>query len=448
MADGSFARDISIMKLFDEIPHIDDGYLSIRKIEEKDAGVLQEMSENKNVTAFLPTFLFENQFADKREAVRKMYGDIFVKKESLILGIYPRSEDEKMAGVCEIYNYDPNWNKASIGVRLNERSWNRGIASRTIKLLIDYLFERTDVKRITVHVMTENVYSCKAAEKCGFRLRKSNAEEDWGFESPVRVNKYVLEKLGNIKCVKIGNGTKPMVMLPGLALKSTLGAADLIEENYSMFSDYSIYLFDDRDNIGSGYTIRERAGDVAAEMKTLHLKHACVFGASMGGMVGQYLAIDHPDLVEKLVISATCPCMNDLSRKVVTEWRDLAAEGNVQELVRRSIRQIYSGKTIEKWGAALEQGIGYVSPEELSKYVMLSDAVLGFDCRDELGRIQCRTLVMGSEGDRVLGPEGAREIAARTGCELHVYGPEYGHGFYDEAPDHRQRILDFFERSE
>lgn len=446
MADGSFARGINIMKLFDEIPYLDDGYLSIRKIEEKDAGVLQEMSENEKVKAFLPTFLFENKFADKREAIREMYGDIFNNKESLLLGIFLKSDDEKMAGVCEIYNYDPNWNKASIGCRLNEEFWNRKIASHTIRLIRDYLFEKTDVKRITAHVMTENVYSCRAAEKCGFRLRKSNALEDWGFEKPVKVNKYVLEKLGNIKYVKIGNGPKPMIMLPGLALKSTLGAADLIEENYSMFSDYSIYLFDDRDNIGSGYTIRERAGDVAAEMKTLHLKHTCVFGASMGGMVGQYLAIDHPDLVEKLVISAACPCMNDLSRKVVTEWRDLAADGNVAELVRKSIRQIYSEKTIEKWGAALEQGIGYVSPEELSKYVMLADAILGFDCRDELDRIKCRTLVMGSEGDRVLGPEGAREIAARTGGELHVYGPEYGHGFYDEAPDHRQRILDYFER--
>ncbi|MBE6018341.1 MAG: GNAT family N-acetyltransferase [Lachnospiraceae bacterium] len=436
------------MKLFDEIPALDDGYLKIGKIEEKDAAVLEEMSANDNVRKFLPTFLFEYRFADKHEAVKEMYGSIFQRKESLILGIFLNGEEGRMAGVCEIYNYDPHWNKASIGCRLNEEFWNRKIASHVIMLLKDYLFEKTDVKRITVHVMTDNIYSCRAVEKCGFRLRKSNAEEDWGFEKPVRVNKYVLEKLGNIKYCRIGNGPKPMVMLPGLALKSTLGSADIIEENYAMFADYSIYLFDDRDNIGDGYTIRERAGDIAAEMKTLHLKHAYVFGASMGGMVGQYLAIDHPDLVDRLVISATSPCMNELSRKVVTEWRDLAIEGNVAELVSRSIRRIYSENTIRQWGTALEQGIGYVSPEELSKFIKLSDAILRFDCRDELDRIRCRTLVMGSEGDRVLGVMGAREIAARTGGRLYVYGPEYGHGFYDEAPDHRQRILDFFDRAE
>ena len=70
-ADGSFARGRWTMKLFDEIPLLDDGYLSIRRIEEKDAEVLEEMSKNSNVRAYLPTFLFEYRFEDKREAVSK-----------------------------------------------------------------------------------------------------------------------------------------------------------------------------------------------------------------------------------------------------------------------------------------------------------------------------------------------------------------------------------------
>lgn len=442
---GGFSLRGTSMKLFDEIPEMEDGYLVIKRVEERDAESLEEMCSNENVRRYLPTFLFEFGFADKKEAIREMYGDIFKHKESLLLGVYLKESGE-MTGICEVYNYDPNWNKASVGYRISEKYWNQGIATHTIRLLKDYLFTNTDVKRITAHVITENVYSCRAVEKCGFRRRKIFVPEDWGFEEPVSVNKYVLEKLGNISYAKIGNGPKPMVMLPGLALKSTLGSADLIEENYSMFSDFSIYLFDDRENIEPGYTIRERAGDVAAEMKTLHLKHACVFGASMGGMVGQYLAIDHPDLVDRLVISATTPCMNDLSRKVITGWKDLAGEGKVAELVRRSVSEIYSEKTVKEWGDALVDGIGHVSEDELSKFMMLADAILGFDCRDELDKIKSRTLVMCSEGDRVLGVQGGKMIADALGCELHVYGNGFGHGFYDEAPDHKQRMLDFFSR--
>jgi len=212
-----------------------------------------------------------------------------------------------------------------------------------------------------------------------------------------------------------------------------------------MFSGYTIYLFDDRDNIGEGYTIRERAGDVAAEMKTLHIKHANVFGASMGGMVGQYLAIDHPDLVKNMVISATCPCINAQARKVISRWRDLATEGNVSTLVHESIRDIYSEEVVNKYGAAFEEGIGSVTDYELDKFVRLSDAILGFDSREDLDRIRANVLVVGSEGDRVLGVEGSRILSNRLGCSTKIYGPEYGHGVYDEAPDHRQGILDFFE---
>lgn len=432
------------MKLFDEIPTLESDYLLVKKIEEKDAAILEEMFRNENVIRYLPTFLFENQYGDKRDAVREMYGDIFQKKKSLILGVFLK--EGKMAGVCEIYNYDANWNKASIGYRLNEDSWHKGVATETVRLLVDYLFSGTEVKRITAHVMSENIYSSRALEKCGFRLRKKDALEDWGFEEPVTVNKYVLEKLGNIKYKKIGDGPEPMVMLPGLALKSTLGSADLIAENYSMFSDYSIYLFDDRDNIEEGYTIRERAGDIAAEMKTLHLKHAYVFGASMGGMVGQYLAIDHPDLVEKMVITSTTPYMSEFLRSVIEGWRDLAKAGRISELIRDSIRNIYSETIVAKWGEALVNGIGHVSDDEISKFVMLCNAVLGFDCRDELSKIRCDLLVIGSEGDNVLGSEGSRLIAERTGGSLYMYGAEYGHGVYDEAPDHKQRILDFFKK--
>lgn len=435
-----------MLKLFDEIPVIEDDVLLIKRIGENDAEVLDSMAQNDNVRRYLPTFLFEYQNDDKKEVIREMYGDIFRRKESLLLGIFLKSEPDNMAGVCEIYNYDPNWNKASIGYRINEPYWNRAIAGQTIRLLRDYLFEHTDVKRITAHVMIDNLYSCRALEKNGFRLRKTAVPEDWGFAEPVSVNKYVIEKLGNIKYVKIGNGPKTMVMLPGLALKSTLGSADLIGENYSCFKEYSIYLFDDRDNIGQSYSIRERAGDVAAEMKTLHIKHACVFGASMGGMVGQYLAIDHPDLVDRMVISASCPCMNDTSRNVISRWRDLAAKGNVRELVRSSIRDIYSEATVTQYGDALEQGIGMVSDDELSKFIILSDAILNFDCRRELNKIKSRVLVIGSQGDHVLGVAGSHEIAECLECEEKIYGQEYGHGVYDEAPDHRQRILDFFER--
>ena len=38
-------------------------------------------------------------------------------------------------------------------------------------------------------------------------------------------------------------------------------------------------------------------------------------GVSQGGMIAQYLAIDHPDLVERLVLAVTAPRVNEIIRE-------------------------------------------------------------------------------------------------------------------------------------
>lgn len=38
------------------------------------------------------------------------------------------------AGIAEIYNYEPKKAKASIGYRLDEKYWGRGIATQTVRL--------------------------------------------------------------------------------------------------------------------------------------------------------------------------------------------------------------------------------------------------------------------------------------------------------------------------
>ena len=69
------------------------------------------------------------------------------------------------------------------------------------------------------------------------------------------------------------------------------------------------------DNRGAGrsakppgpYTIRQMAGDVAGLLIRLGVERTHVLGISMGGRVALALALDHPKLVDHLVLTSTGP---------------------------------------------------------------------------------------------------------------------------------------------
>lgn len=238
-----------------------------------------------------------------------------------------------------------------------------------------------------------------------------------------------------------------MIVIPGVSLKGTLHQAAAIAGVIAGFTDYAVYLFDDRSNIEEGYTLRKRASDIASSMDEAGLKDTCVYAASMGGMVAQCLAIDRPDLVKKLFIVSTYSRPNPSSDVVFRRWNALAREGRLEELIDLTTSEIYSPATVEKMGDVIKGNIGEVSEEELRQYACLTQAILNFNIYDELEKIQCPVLAAYSLGDKVLFPVGTEEIIRKTGCRPLVFGAEYGHAVYDEYPGFCNLALEFFEES-
>ena len=45
----------------------------------------------------------------------------------------------KLIGLAEMFDYKKRASQVTIGYRINESYWHRGIASDTVKLLVEYL---------------------------------------------------------------------------------------------------------------------------------------------------------------------------------------------------------------------------------------------------------------------------------------------------------------------
>jgi ribosomal-protein-alanine N-acetyltransferase len=178
-----------MIHLFDEIPHLEDERIILKKLEKEDAKELKELTQSKKVYRYLPTFLFEQQYEDTEEVIEKVYEDLFNNKESIILGVYLK-KNRTFCGLAELYGLNERIYKISIGYRLLEKYWGRGIATEVVALMVDYLYSRTEIEIITASTMVENKASARVLTKNGFIMTSSGVEEDWGYEHMTIADKW------------------------------------------------------------------------------------------------------------------------------------------------------------------------------------------------------------------------------------------------------------------
>ena len=202
-------------------------------------------------------------------------------------------------------------------------------------------------------------------------------------------------------------------------------------------------MFSRKEPLPQGHTIRDMAADQAEALQALGHDRVSVLGVSEGGMIAQYLAIDHPETVEKLVLAVTAPCTNETIRSCVPGWMDMAKRGDHKALMIDTAEKSYSPAYLKKY-RKLYPVLGFVGkPKSYDRFLVNALATLSFDARAELKKIPCPTLIIGGAEDRIVGVEASRKMAeAIPNSELYVY-PGLGHAAYEEARDFNDRIFAF-----
>ena len=114
-----------------------------------------------------------------------------------------------------------------------------------------------------------------------------------------------------------------------LKLKTVKGMALPFAFLYrSLVKDFTVYVFSRRVHLSPEMSTREMAEDLNLAMEALGLSSVALFGVSQGGMISQWLTIDHPDKVGKLVLTVTLSKPNNTVRDVIHRWLDMAERGD------------------------------------------------------------------------------------------------------------------------
>lgn len=179
-------RTDNMKGLFPEPPVLNGTTLCLKPLALPDADSLRRLTRQEAVYRYLPTFLFEKKFDDPAETIRRLYDEGLT--DSLILGIF---REKRFCGLIEVYSYRAPIHKASVGYRLLQEEWGKGIATEALEIMIDELLTIRGIEIITASTMLQNHASAHVLQKNGFSLVNHAVEEDWGFSQPTLTDKWI-----------------------------------------------------------------------------------------------------------------------------------------------------------------------------------------------------------------------------------------------------------------
>lgn len=248
-----------------------------------------------------------------------------------------------------------------------------------------------------------------------------------------------------INYVSFGYGNKNLLLIPGLNIERIKGKALQLAFFYRIFlRDYKVFIFDHKEHINESYEISDMVEEIVYCIKKLNIDKVDVVGVSQGGMIAQLLAINYPDIVEKLVLVATTSRNNPTQNNVIDRWIVLAENGELQELQKNMLETVYSKRYIakNKWLSILVRIIFKPKLNQLDRFIILARSCLKFDVFDKLDKIQSKTLVIGAKLDQVIPVEFSNELAERINCQKFIF-EKSGHAVHQEVSDFNQTVLNF-----
>ena len=155
----------------------------------------------------------------------------------------------------------------------------------------------------------------------------------------------------------------------------------------------------------------ELAADAAAVIERVVGGPVSVTGHSMGGMVAQHLAASRPDLVERLVLSATTAAAGDALVARLERWERLLVAGRHRDFVRDAVSVSYTGAELRTRRFLARLGSAPDLAAHVARHLALSSACRTHDARHRIGDVAAPTLVLAGTEDPLMPLPAVRRLA-------------------------------------
>ena len=222
---------------------------------------------------------------------------------------------------------------------------------------------------------------------------------------------------------------------------------------------FQVVTFDNRgvgdtDKPTGPYTAQMLADDTAGLIEALEFAPAAVMGHSMGGFVAQALALSRPELISKLILSATNfggPNHVPVTPEALAVLTD--TESDPIERLRRGIVISTTPGFEDEHPEIIEEWLAYRVEHPIDPAAYQAQLAIGLSLASEeaafegkLQQVELPTLILFGEDDKVVPPGNAQLLDRELPNSTVVILPNAGHFFPFDAPQRAvEAVVEFLE---
>jgi pimeloyl-ACP methyl ester carboxylesterase len=239
-----------------------------------------------------------------------------------------------------------------------------------------------------------------------------------------------------------GSGT-PAMLIMGFAYGSAMWHRAVT----ALSPHHRVLTFDNRgvgysDAPHGPYAIEEMASDAVAVLDAAGVEQAHVYGASMGGLIAQEVALAHPQRVRSLVLGCT-GCI-DTTESPTRLQRILVHLAPPAALMRPSVARMY-GPGVSAQAQAEDLLLVRSTRHTRRGLLGQAQAIGAYRSRHRLAQLEVPTLVIHGDADQVVSLERGKDLAAAIpGARFEVIKGA-GHNYATEPDcDANRLVLDFW----
>ena len=169
-------------------------------------------------------------------------------------------------------------------------------------------------------------------------------------------------------------------------------------------SGYRVLRYDTRGHGGTDapegpYTLEQLAEDVRALLHALRIPKTHFMGISMGGMIGQVLALKNPGMLQSLILCDTSSRIPEEALPIWEERIGLAQKQGMDALAESTMERWFTASFRRKPLPALDKIRGMIRTTPVKGYVGCSRAIMRLNLTERLREITLPSFIIVGEED-------------------------------------------------